>query len=93
MQNCLTELLQENDIWFDEGVSLNEDQVFKIKSLYMARMIETSSRFGYVYCNTPGSIMHTMDRKIDRVTAWRCAYDWFEKNLEGLERERVLAYV
>lgn len=87
------DFLFENDIWFDEGVSLNEDQVFKIKSLYMAKHIEASSRFCYVYCNTPGSIMHTMDKKIDRVTAWRCVYEWFENHLEGQEREKVLSYV
>lgn len=87
-----SELLKNNDIWFDEGVSLNEDQVFKIKSLYMAGRIQTSPNFLYVYCDNPHSIMHTMDKKMDRVVAWERAYTWFGKHLTGQERTMLQTY-
>lgn len=87
------DMLISNQIEFDEGVSLNEDQVFKMKALYMATVIRTSADFCYVYCDTPGSIMHTGAERIDRVYAWRCAYDWFVQHVSEEEQARVLPYI
>ena len=58
----------------------------------MAKKIQSSSCFLYVYCDNPQSVMHTMDRKMDRVIAWKCAYHWFSEHLTGQERIMLQAY-
>lgn len=86
-------LLMDNHIFYDEGISRNEDQVFKLKALYKAQIVRTMNHFCYVYCSNPNSITHSMGRMIDCVNAWRCAYDWFKENLNEEEQKQVLLYV
>lgn len=86
------EFLLEKEIYFAEGVRLNEDQVFKLKALYCADAIRTLSGFSYIYNATPGSVMKTIDREADRVDAWQEAKRWFEA--KGYARDhRLMEYV
>lgn len=80
-------LLLENDIWFDAGVSRNEDQVFKMKALYMAKTIRSMGKFCYVYCTNFSSITHTTDKMIDCVHAWQSAFSWFENHISEEEKD------
>lgn len=87
------ELLVDHNIYFAEGVRLNEDQVFKLKALYKAKTIRTFASFSYVHNATPGSIMQTIDKAFDRVDAWREAYRWFELHCEEQQKKQILNYV
>lgn len=71
------QMLKDNDISFDEGVRFNEDQVFKIKSLYAADTVRMTSQFLYIYCKTPTSITQTVGGGFDLVTVWEKAKEWF----------------
>ncbi len=86
-------LLREHEICFDDGVGINEDQVFKMKALYMASVILTHEKTSYIYCYTPTSVTHTKYPKIDLIIAWKKAYAYFDSKLEGEEKKRVLSYI
>lgn len=73
------ELLLENHVSFDEGIRLNEDEVFKMKAMYAAQTIRSSSSFLYIYNTTPGSAKYTEKHIFDFVKAWEKAQEWLEE--------------
>lgn len=86
-------LLKEHRIFFDEGVRIGEDQVFKVKALYAAKKIMSYARPLYVYNAASGSVMQPPDREFERVTAWRKAYEWFAVHAAEEHRQECLSYV
>lgn len=79
-------LLLDNDILFDEGIRLNEDEAFKMKAMYAAALIRTKEKFLYTYCVTPGSVRYTDTHIYDFVEAWTKTYQWLEKHEACKER-------
>ena len=71
-------MLMEHHILFDEGISMNEDQTFKMKAMYASSLIRTYDRILYIYNVTPGSARYTGSRNYDFVEAWTKAYHWLE---------------
>lgn len=88
----LRSMLEVNDIQFDVGVNLNENQVFKQKALYAAESIRMIPDFCYIYNMTPGSIMHTISNNFDRVVAWQKLYDWFLEHGRKQDLPQLLEY-
>ena len=86
-------LLLDNDILFDEGIRLNEDEAFKMKAMYAAALIRTKEKFLYTYCVTPGSVRYTDTHIYDFVEAWTKTYQWLEKHGAGGNVEQAKAFV
>lgn len=73
------ELLLKKHVFFDEGIRLNEDEVFKMKAMYAAQTIRSISSFLYIYNTTPGSTKYTENHILDFVKAWEKAQEWLEE--------------
>lgn len=73
------ELLLEKHVFFDEGIRLNEDEVFKMKAMYAAQTIRSISSFLYIYNTTPGSTKYTENHILDFVKAWEKAQEWLDE--------------
>ena len=84
-------MLLENEIWFDEHITLNEDQVFMLKALYAAGQIKFCERFSYIYCKTPKPLIYTLRNSRDWFRAWQKAYQWFDEHAVE-NREQMLAF-
>lgn len=89
----LKELLQKNNIYFDEGIRSNEDQVFKFKVFYSANKIRMYSKFCYIYNATEGSVMKTLNGVYDIVEAWERAFDWLKKSHLNKYTYQAMSYV
>ena len=87
------QLLLDHHILFDEGIRLNEDEVFKMKAMYAAALIRTKEKFLYIYCVTPGSVRYTDTHIYDFVEAWTKAYEWLEQYGAGGDVEQAKAFV
>lgn len=70
------EMLLKHDIYFDKGIRINEDLVFKFKAFYVARKIRFSSKFCHIYNSTSGSVSKTTGCQFDYVEVWMRALDW-----------------
>lgn len=84
-------LLLEKQVWFDEGVRLNEDQIFSLKALYVANKIKSSSQFCYIYNKMPRSTTTALEKEFDRVIAWQKVHQWFDKYADK-NREQMLRF-
>lgn len=88
------QMLKDNDIFFDEGIGITEDQTFKVKALYAANQIRMMSHFLYIYCNTPGSIMHTHQiNQFERVEVWKLARSWFQQHGQKEHLPQIMQYI
>lgn len=72
-------LLNDYHIWFDEGIKINEDFVFKFKAFTFANQIRFSSKFLYIYNSTKNSVSKRTNCTYDLVEAWKKGYEWLEK--------------
>ena len=86
-------MLKERGVSFDAGVALGEDQVFKMKALYVAEKVRMVSQFLYIYCNTPTSITHTYEDKYTVVDAWLKAREWFLENCRKEHLPQIMQYL
>lgn len=88
------QMLKDNEIYFDEGIRISEDQLFKVKAFYAADQIRMVSRFLDIYNKTLGSIMHscTIDQ-FDRVLVWQQSRDWFIKHGRKEHIQQLMHYV
>lgn len=87
------EMLIENNIFFDLGVRLNEDEAFKMKAMYASLMIKSHSRFLYIHCTTPGSTKYREKHYFDFVIAWERTAEWLQKHGSGGNILQAQAYV
>ncbi len=89
------QLLLDNQILFDVGIHIGEDQVFKIKALYKASLIHSVDRVLYVYQTNADSALHTSVAKYsyDRVVAWKLCYEWLAKDSQNNQHDIMMAYV
>ena len=85
------DILIKNHVYFDEGIRLNEDFAFKMKAMYAARIIKTTSSFLYIYSTTPGSTRYTEKNYYDFVAAWEKVLDWLNgyKDDENILQTRI----
>lgn len=87
------QLLLDNHIWFEEGIHLNEDVTFKMKTMYSASMICTMEKPLYIYNTTPGSVRYRERHIYDFVEAWVRTYKWLEQHGDGGNIEQAKAFV
>ena len=86
-------MLTEHHVLFDEGISMNEDQTFKMKAMYASGRIRAYDRVLYIYNVTPGSARYTGGRNYDFVEAWNRAYRWLELYGAGGNISQAKAFV
>lgn len=72
-------MLNEYDIYFDKGIKINEDFVFKFKAFTVANQILFSSKFLYIYNFTNDSVSKRTKCTYDLVEAWKKGYTWLVK--------------
>ena len=87
------ELLLKNNIYFDDGIRSNEDQVFKFKAFYSATKIRMYSKFCYIYNATEGSVMKTLNGVYDIVDAWNLAKQWLINTPLQEKTYKAISYV
>ena len=85
------EILLKNDVLFDEGIRLSEDQVFELKALYAADKIRMCSRFCHIYVKNEQSVTHTLEVAMDCMKAYQAAYDWLWKHAK-INRQQMLQF-
>ena len=85
------EMLLKNDVLFDEGIRLSEDQVFELKALYAADKIRMCSRFCHIYVKNEQSVTHTLEVEMDCMKAYQAAYDWLWKHAK-INRQQMLRF-
>ncbi len=79
------QFLVDNDVWFDEGIYMNEDFVFLLKAFYQAELVATSSRTCYIYNKTSNSVSSPPFKDYNWVEAWEKGLQWFETHARTLE--------
>ncbi len=87
-------LLIQNQIYFKKGIRINEDQVFSLQAMYVAKKIKTCHMFCYIYNKNLNSTSSNSDinKDYDMVLAWQYLYDWVQENCVE-NKQQMLDYV
>lgn len=89
----LKEMLIKNDIWFDEGIRINEDLAFKFKAFHCANKIRFLSEFCHIYNSTAKSTSKHLGCQYDYVDVWYRTYDWLKNRPYQQNTQASVHYV
>mgnify|MGYP005770909825 FL=1 len=93
--SCLyrRDVLLERNVYFDEGIRLNEDEAFKMKAMYAADFIRMKEGFLYIYNTTPNSARYIEKNIYDYIEAWKKVNAWLIQDGERGNRQQAESYV
>ncbi len=90
--SCLfkRDMIVNNNLHFDEHIRIEEDRIFTMQVMYVAKWIKTCCSFCHIYNKNPDSAMSnlTISKQYDTVKAWYILYEWLEEN--AVENKKMM---